>query len=39
MISLFKKSIRNLQNVEDFEKGEIHAETISFLTIEKFKKL
>jgi hypothetical protein len=37
MISLFQKSIRNLENVEDFEKGDIHTEIISFLTIEKFK--
>jgi hypothetical protein len=35
MISLFQKSIRNLENAEDFEKGEIHIATISFLTIEK----
>jgi hypothetical protein len=39
MISLFQKSIRNLENVEDFEKGDINTETISFLTIENFKKL
>jgi hypothetical protein len=33
MISLFQKSIRNLENVKDFEKGEIHIETINFITI------
>jgi hypothetical protein len=38
-ISLFQKSIRDLENVEDFEKGNIHTETISFLTSENFKKL